>query len=132
MWSFFLKSLGVLVLRFQRHDQEYKIPFNLHHRRTRDPIGLMLTTSVLFFVAIANLFSKQIATIYGIAFHDCCCSSCSPFRNTSMRADRRTTARGWSNSIWMSSPTITARREFGARPGCVLVAVRDYNRHVRT
>ncbi len=26
VWSFFLKSLGVLVLRYQRHDQEYKIP----------------------------------------------------------------------------------------------------------
>ena len=29
VWSFFLKALGVLVLRFQRHDQEYKVPFNL-------------------------------------------------------------------------------------------------------
>ena len=28
VWSFFLKSLGVLVLRYQRHDQEYKFPFN--------------------------------------------------------------------------------------------------------
>jgi amino acid transporter len=29
VWSFFLKSLGVLVLRFRRHDQEYKTPINL-------------------------------------------------------------------------------------------------------
>ncbi len=26
VWSFFLKALSVLVLRFQRHDQEYKMP----------------------------------------------------------------------------------------------------------
>src|SRR5574340_720739 len=28
VWSFFLKSLGVLVLRYQRRDQEYKFRFN--------------------------------------------------------------------------------------------------------
>ena len=29
VWSFALKALGVLVLRYQRHDQEYKFPFNI-------------------------------------------------------------------------------------------------------
>src|SRR3954447_24913637 len=29
VWSFFLKSLGVLVLRYHRHDQEYKFPGNV-------------------------------------------------------------------------------------------------------
>src|SRR5262249_23584018 len=29
VWSFFLKALSVLVLRFQRHDQEYKTPGNI-------------------------------------------------------------------------------------------------------
>ncbi len=29
VWSFFLKSLGVLVLRYHRNDQEYKFPLNL-------------------------------------------------------------------------------------------------------
>ena len=28
VWSFFLKSMGVLVLRYHRHDQEYKVPIN--------------------------------------------------------------------------------------------------------
>ena len=36
VWSFFLKSLGVLVLRFQRHDQEYKVPLNIQIGRHRD------------------------------------------------------------------------------------------------
>src|SRR5271166_320879 len=62
VWSFFLKSLGVLVLRYQRHDQEYKFPFNLRMRGVELPIGLAVTTLILGFVAIANLFSKQIAT----------------------------------------------------------------------
>ena len=33
VWSFFLKSLGVLVLRTKRHDQEYKTPLNLLNER---------------------------------------------------------------------------------------------------
>ena len=34
VWSFFLKSLGVLVLRFKRHDQEYKVPDQLPRGRS--------------------------------------------------------------------------------------------------
>ena len=68
VWSFFLKSLGVLVLRYQRHDQEYKVPVNFHIGGREIPVGLVVTTLILFLVAIANLFSKQIATIYGVCF----------------------------------------------------------------
>src|SRR5579872_3801374 len=68
VWSFALKALGVLVLRYQRHDQEYKMPFNIRLGGVEIPIGLAATTSILFFVAIANLFSKKIATTYGISF----------------------------------------------------------------
>src|SRR5580658_6664210 len=68
IWSFALKALGVLVLRYQRHDQEYKVPFNITIGRFEIPIGLAAITSLLFLVAIANLFTKRIATIYGISF----------------------------------------------------------------
>ena len=68
VWSFALKALGVLVLRYQRHDQEYKMPVEHHIAGKEIPIGLGLTTSMLFLVAIANLFSKKIATIYGVSF----------------------------------------------------------------
>ena len=67
-WSFFLKGLGVLALRFQRHDQEYKFPLNLTIGKLELPVGLGLSVSLLFLVAIANLFSKKIATIYGVSF----------------------------------------------------------------
>src|SRR5437867_785742 len=67
VWSFALKALGVLVLRYQRHDQEYKFPFNLTLGGKEVPIGLGATTLMLFLVAIANLFSKRIATIYGVS-----------------------------------------------------------------
>src|SRR5205085_7123790 len=54
VWSFALKALGVLVLRYQRHDQEYKFPFNITVRGIELPIGLAVTTSILFLTAIAN------------------------------------------------------------------------------
>src|SRR5215475_7301478 len=68
VWSFFLKALGVLVLRFKRTDQEYKTPLNLTVGGREYPIGLILTTLTLLFVALANLFSKRVATISGIGF----------------------------------------------------------------
>src|SRR6202050_32134 len=68
VWSFFMKSLGVLVLRYHRHDQEYKHPGNFTIGGKEIPVGLFLTTLLLGLVAVANLFSKQIATIYGVGF----------------------------------------------------------------
>ncbi|MGH9582788.1 MAG: APC family permease, partial [Bryobacteraceae bacterium] len=68
IWSFTMKALGVLALRFQRHDQAYKFPINLHIAGKEIPIGLAATTLVLLATAIANLFSKENATIYGVSF----------------------------------------------------------------
>ncbi len=68
VWSFFLKGLGVLALRFQRKDQEYKMPFNLRFGKLELPVGLAVTTFALFLVAMANLFTKKVATIYGVSF----------------------------------------------------------------
>src|SRR5690242_19054100 len=68
VWSFALKSLGVLVLRYQRDDQEYKMPLNVRLGRIEIPVGLGATTLVLMLVGIANLLTKRVATIYGISF----------------------------------------------------------------
>jgi amino acid transporter/nucleotide-binding universal stress UspA family protein len=68
VWSFFLKALGVLVLRYHRHDQEYKVPGNITVAGIEIPIGLAATTILLGATAVANLFSKPFATIYGLAF----------------------------------------------------------------
>src|SRR5205823_4761183 len=68
VWSFFLKSLSVLVLRFQRSDQGYKTPLNFRIAGREIPLGLALTTLLLFVVALANLFSKRIATLSGVSF----------------------------------------------------------------
>ncbi len=125
VWSFFLKSLGVLALRFIRHDQEYKFPFNLHLAGWELPIGLGMTTLMLGFVAIANLFSKQIATIYGLAFTIILfvIFTVSEIVNTRRRKHEFKAMEEFNldHQAQVDSSVIHAR------PGSVLVAVRDYS-----
>jgi amino acid transporter len=125
VWSFFLKSLGVLVLRFKRHDQEYKHPGNFRFRGREYPAGLILTTSVLFLVAIANLFSKEIATIYGISFTVLLFAvfTISERINQRKHAGGKKGLEQFNLDLQME---VTAH-SIHARPGCILVAVRDYN-----
>jgi amino acid transporter len=126
VWSFALKGLGVLVLRYQRHDQEYKFPLNVTILGKEVPIGLGLTTLVLFLVAIANLFSKKIATIYGVSFTIVLYSlfMISERINARKKAGQRTDLEKFNldHQPEISSETLHAR------PGCVLVAIRDYKR----
>ena len=55
-----LLQLGTIVL------SGYKTPVNLQVRKIGIPIGLIVTTSILALVAIADLFTKQVATICGV------------------------------------------------------------------
>ncbi len=126
VWSFFLKSLGVLVLRYHRHDQEYKMPLNPRIFGREWPVGLALTTLLLFFVAIANLFTKEIATKSGVAFTIVLfiIFTVSERINARKRANKK---HGLEEFNLDMRPEITAETVH-ARPGCVLVAVRDYHR----
>jgi len=125
VWSFFLKSLGVLVLRFHRDDQEYKTPLNLRIGGKEIPVGLFVTTAILLFVAIANLFSKQIATIYGISFTVLLFIVFTVSERINTRK-RKHAKHGLEEFNLDHRPEITTE-SIHARPGCVLVAVRDYN-----
>jgi amino acid transporter len=126
VWSFFLKSMGVLVLRYHRHDQEYKFPLNLRIGGREIPVGLMVTTLVLGLVAVANLFSKQIATIYGVAFTAVFFLLFTVSERINARKMLHEKA-GLEEFNLDTKPDV-AREATHARPGCVLVAVRDYNR----
>jgi amino acid transporter len=69
IWSFAMKSLAVLVLRFtEPGNREWKVPGNLHIGKREIPLGLMVVSVVLFMTAIVNLFTKYEATIAGVAF----------------------------------------------------------------
>src|SRR5215472_10400435 len=69
MWSFALKSLAVLVLRYkQPGEREFRVPLNLKLGQLEIPLGLGLITLTLFALCLINLFTKEVATISGVAF----------------------------------------------------------------
>jgi amino acid transporter len=125
VWSFFMKALGVMVLRSQRTDQEYKVPLNFQIGGREIPVGLAIVTLVLGAVAVANLFSKEIATKYGVAFT----VAFFIMFTISERVNKRRKSierKGLEEfNLVHRSQMATGLR---ARPGCVLVAVRDYHR----
>ena len=126
VWSFALKALGVLVLRYQRHDQEYKTPLNLMIGKTEIPIGLALTTLVLFLVGIANLFSKRIATIYGVSFTIVLYTLF--IISERINAGKKRGQRADLEKFNLEHQSQVSGETLRARPGCVLVAVREYHR----
>jgi amino acid transporter len=124
VWSFFLKSLGVFVLRFQRKDQEYKVPFNLKIGKLELPVGLGLTILVLFSVAMANLFSKRVATLSGFAFT----LILFVVFTVSERMMRARSVKVGLEQFRLDMRAELDQKAMHVRPGCVLVAVRDYTR----
>ncbi|HWC96624.1 MAG TPA: APC family permease, partial [Candidatus Sulfopaludibacter sp.] len=126
VWSFFMKALGVTVLRFQRTDQEYKVPLNFHIGGREIPVGLGLTTLVLGAVAIANLFTKEIATKYGVAFTLGLFVVFTISEKVNLR--RKLTEPKGMEQFNLDHQAHIDGGSLHARPGCVLVAVRDYHR----
>jgi amino acid transporter len=124
IWSFAFKSLAVLVLRFtEPENREWKVPGNFHIGKIEIPVGLTLISLVLFATAIVNLFTKQLATISGVAF--------SAFLfcvfTISERVNKKTLK---GNHHELEQFRIATRDEITAaemqvRPGNILVAVRD-------
>ena len=69
MWSFAMKGLAVLVLRYkQPGKREFRVPLNFKIGKMEIPLGLGLITLALFALCVINLFTKQVATISGVAF----------------------------------------------------------------
>jgi hypothetical protein len=83
-------------------------------------VGITLT---LFFVAMANLFSKRVATISGVSFM----LVLFVIFTISERMGRKERHSGLEQFNLDMQPDIS-NASTGSRPGCVLVAVRDYTR----
>ncbi len=132
VWSFFLKGLGVLALRFQRHDQEYKVPFNVRIGKVEIPLGLGTTVLALFFIAISNLLTKQVATIYGVSF-TLLLFTIFLISERVNKKKRKSKSETTTEEFNLEYQPEAASETLQARPGCVLVAVRDYSRmfHLR-
>ena len=69
VWSFVFMSMSMLVLRFKRPEpREYEVPLNIRFGRFDIPVGMTLIFLTLAVAAISNLFTKEVATISGVAF----------------------------------------------------------------
>ena len=69
IWSFALKSLAVLVLRYtEPENRQWKVPGNLHIGGKEVPLGLIVISAVLLMTALVNLLTKSEATIAGVTF----------------------------------------------------------------
>jgi amino acid transporter len=69
MWSFAMKGLAVLVLRYKQPGQrEFRVPLNIKVGTLEIPLGLGLITLTLVALCVINLFTKQVATLSGVAF----------------------------------------------------------------
>ena len=127
VWSFAFKSLAMFVLRYTEPDvpREFKVPFNPRIGGREFPIGLGIIALVLFSAAVINLFTKQTATISGIGFT---LLLYGVFVTSERVMHRRRLAHGeHTDQFQLAREPEVGPEQLRARPGCVLVPVRDYN-----
>jgi amino acid transporter len=124
IWSFAMKSIAVLVLRYtEPGNRDWKVPGNLHIGKTEVPVGLILISAVLLITAVVNLFTKYQATIAGVIF--------SAFFFTIFTLSERHVARErHGKPEQLDQFRVYGNQELGSgamgvREGNILVAVRD-------
>lgn len=124
VWSFAMQGLSVLVLRFKQPKvQEWKVPLNFRILGHEIPVGLGLITSILFSLAIVNLFTKKVATIWGFGFT----SSIFLVFTLSEWYNRRRAAgqRDLHEKFRLVPQESVSPDSISARPGNVIVAIRN-------
>lgn len=126
IWSFTFNAIATVVLRFKRKEaREWKVPLNINLGRVEIPIGLMLIAFVLASVAIVNLLTKEVATISGIALTAIFFILFTISERINQRKLDNTSAK--LDRFQLQHQEVIDQQAVGARPGNVLVAVRDYN-----
>jgi amino acid transporter len=127
MWSFSMKGLAVLVLRYkQPGKREFRVPLNFTVANVEIPVGLGLMTLVLFSLSVMNLFTKQVATIAGVAF--------TLFFFIVFEISEKITRKHTGGAAHTELDMFNLESEgeltpaaLGVRPGNTLVMVRNYN-----
>jgi amino acid transporter len=126
IWSFAFKGLAMLVLRFtDKSPREWKVPFNIRLDGNELPIGLGVIAAVLFSVAGINLITKEVATIWGVSFTIVFFVLFTVSeRHNQRKLDKSVRAL---DQFTLNYQPDVSLDTVHARPGSVLVAVRDYN-----
>ncbi len=124
IWSFAFKSLAVTVLRYtEPENRQWKVPGNFHVRGVEVPIGLFAISLVLFSTAVVNLFTKQLATIAGVAFSVAFFAIFSISERITARQHAH--AESGLDQFNIAQNTELSAEAMEVRPGNVEVAVRD-------
>jgi len=124
IWSFALKSLAVLVLRFtEPAHREWKVPGNLHIGGREIPFGLAAISIVLFITALVNLFTKSEATIAGVTF-SLVFFGLFTYSEHRVRKERQGKPENLDQFRVYGNDEMD-NQTLGVRPGNILVAVRD-------
>jgi amino acid transporter len=125
MWSFAMKGLAVLVLRYKEPGQrEFRVPLNFKIAGVEIPVGLSLITLVLIALCVVNLFTKQVATISGVAFT---IAFFAVFELSEKITKKRGAAHADLDQFNLEPGGDLTPDAVGVRPGNILVMVRNYN-----
>lgn len=123
VWSFAMQGLSVLVLRYKQPEEpEWKVPLNLRIAGREFPLGLGLITAALFLLAIVNLFTKKVATVWGLAFT----AAIFTVFALSERYNRRKRSRSSElEKFRLETQDILSHESVKVRPGNVIIALRN-------
>ena len=125
MWSFSMKGLAVLVLRYKEPGKrEFRVPLNFHIGKTEIPLGLALITLTLIALCGINLFTKEVATISGIAFT---IIFFAVFEISEKVTRKRASERAELDQFNIEAGDNLTPQALGVRSGNVLVMIRNYN-----
>ena len=125
MWSFAMKGLAVLVLRYkQPGKREFRVPLNLMVGGVEIPVGLGLITVTLVALCVINLFTKQIATLSGVAFT---IIFFVVFEVSEKMTKRSAAAHTQLDQFNLEPGDDLTPKGLGVRPENILVMVRNYN-----
>ena len=125
MWSFAMKGLAVLVLRYKEPGQrEFRVPLNLKIAGVEIPVGLGFITLVLVALCVVNLFTKQVATMSGVAFT---IALFAVFEISEKMTQKRGAAHVELDQFNLEPGGELTPEAVGVRPGNILVMVRNYN-----
>ena len=128
IWSFAFNAVSVLILRYKRPDapRPWRVPLNIKLGTFELPLGLLGIAVILGACAIVNLFTKEVATIAGIMFTS---AFFTMFVVSERIVTRRRAAGGHTllDHFQLETGKEIDNDSLGARPGGVLVPVRDYN-----
>jgi amino acid transporter/nucleotide-binding universal stress UspA family protein len=126
VWSFVFNTLSMVVLRFKkRGPRDFLVPLNIRAGNVYVPIGLGLIFLTVFLAALANLFTKPMATVSGICFAG---AFLSVFTITEYLHRKRRRGEPHEHLEQFNRATVeqvTAGSLRLARPYCKLVAIRS-------